>query len=79
MVTAFVEQGLNIFPAQLMHEPHLVGVHETRIAHHVAAVGQVDGQHRAAAVGDGAGAVLVQRGIVVGADVAAGKDLLDVR
>ncbi len=73
-----VEQGLNIFPAQLMHEPHLVGIHETRIAHHVAAVGQVDGQYRAAAVGDGAGAVLVQRGIVVRADVAAREDLLDV-
>ena len=35
-----------------MHEADLVGVHEARIAHHVAAVGQVDRQHRAAAVRD---------------------------
>jgi len=61
-----------------MDEAHLVGVHEARVAHHVAAVGEVDGEHRAAAVGDGARAVLVERGIVVRADVAAREDLLDV-
>jgi len=61
-----------------MDEAHLVGVHEAGVAHHVAAVGEVDGEHRAAAVRDGAGAVLVERGIVVRADVAAGEDLLDV-
>ncbi len=56
-----VEQRLDVFPGQLVDEPDLVGVHEARIAHHVAAVGQVDGEHRAAAVRDGAGAVVVQR------------------
>jgi len=41
-----VVQNLGDFrPAQLMHIPNLVGVHEARIAHHVAAVGQVHGQH----------------------------------
>ena len=73
-----VEQRLDVFPAQLVDEAHLVGVHEAGIAHHVAAVGEVDGQHRAAAVGDGAGAVVVQLGIVVGADVAAGEDFFQV-
>ena len=61
-----------------MDEADLVGVHEAGIAHHVAAVGQIDRQHRAAAVGDGAGAVLVQLLVVVGADVAAGEDLFQV-
>ncbi len=37
----------------------LVGVHEARVAHHVAAVGQVDGEHGAAAVLDGGSAVVV--------------------
>ena len=58
-----------------MDEADLVGVHEAGIAHHVAAVGEVDGQHRAAAVGHGRGAVVVQLLVVVGADVAAGEAL----
>jgi hypothetical protein len=41
-----------------MDEAHLVGVHEAGVAHHVAAVGQVDGQDRPAAVlYSGAGAL----------------------
>ena len=63
---------------QLMHEADLVRVHEARVAHHVAAVGQVDGQNRAAAVLDRAGAVIVQLFVVVGADVAAGKDFFQM-
>ena len=55
----------------------LVGVHEAGIAHHVAAVGEVDGEHRAAAVADGAGAVLVQIFVVVRGNVAAREILLD--
>ena len=47
-----VEQRLDVFPAQLVDEPDLVRVHEARVAHHVAAVGQVDRQHRTAAVLD---------------------------
>ena len=73
-----VEQRLDLFPAQLMHEPDLVGVHEARIAHHVAAVGQIDGQHRSAAVRDGGGAVVVQLFVVVGADVAARENVFQV-
>ena len=48
-----VENLLDVFPGQLMDEPDLVCIHETWIAHHVAAVGQVDGQHRPAAVQHG--------------------------
>jgi hypothetical protein len=59
-------------------EADLVGVHEARIAHHVAAVGQVHGEDRAAAVLDGAAAVVVELVVVVGADIAAGKHFLEV-
>ncbi len=52
-----------------MHESDLVGVHETRIAHHVAPVGQIHRQHRPPAVADRARAVIVQRLVVVGVDV----------
>ncbi len=61
-----------------MDEADLVGVHEAGIAHHVAAVGEVDGEDRAAAVGDGGGAVVVKLLVVVGADVAAGEDVFEV-
>ena len=43
-----------------MHVAHLIGVHEARIAHHVAAIGQVDRQHRSPAVLDRRRAVVVQ-------------------
>ena len=61
-----------------MHEPDLVGVHEARIAHHVAAVRQIDRQHRSAAVRDGAGPVIVKLFVVVGADVAAGEHVFEM-
>ena len=64
-----VEQRLDVFPAQLVDEPDLVRVHEARVAHHVAAVGQVDRQHRTAAVLNGRGPVVVQLFVVVRADV----------
>src|SRR5208337_2379834 len=73
-----VEHRLDVVPGQFMNEPNLVGIHEAGGAHHVAAVGQIDGEHRYAAVGDRAGTVFVQRGIVVGSDVAAGKNVFQV-
>ena len=73
-----VERRLDVVPGQLVDEAHLVGVHEARVAHHVAAVGEVDRQHRAAAVLDGAAAVVVQLLVVVRRDVAAREHLLEV-
>ena len=73
-----VEHRLDVVPRQLVDEANLVGVHEAGVAHHVAAVGQVDGQHRSAAVLDRAAAVVVQLLVVVGADVAAGEDVFQV-
>src|SRR2546422_851175 len=66
-----VEHLLNFRPRQLMHEADLIGVHEAGVAHHVAAVGQVNGQHRAAAVFHRRRSVVMQLLVVVGANVAA--------
>ena len=73
-----VEHGLDLVPGELVDEADLVGVHEAGVAHHVAAVGEVDGEDGAAAMGDGAGSMIVQGLVVVGADVAAGEDLFEV-
>ena len=73
-----VEQRLDVLPRQLVHEPDLVRVHEARIAHHVAAVREVDREDRAAAVLDGARAVVVQLLVVVRPDVAAREGVLEV-
>ena len=73
-----VEQRLDLFPAELVDEADLVRVHEARVAHHVAAVRQVDRQHRAAAVLDRRRAVVVQLLVVVRAHVGARERLLEV-
>src|SRR3954470_5208551 len=73
-----VEQRLDFFPGKLVHEPNLVRVHKTRVTHHIAAVGEVDGQDRATTVLDGAAAVIMQFLVVVGTDVAAGERVLQM-
>ena len=73
-----VEQRLDFFPGKLVHEPNLVRVHKTRVTHHIAAVGQVDGQDRATTVLDGAAAVIMQFLVVVGTDIPAREGLLQV-
>ena len=78
MVMALSSTFLMSSQRQLVDEADLVGVHEAGVAHHVAAVGQVDRQHRAAAVLDRAAAVVVQLLVVVRADVAAREHLLEV-
>ena len=40
-----VEHGLDLVPGELVDEADLIGVHEAGVAHHVAAVGEVDGEH----------------------------------
>ena len=61
-----------------MDEADLVRIHEARVAHHVAAVGQVDREDRAAAVLDGGAAVVVELLVGVRPDVAAGEHVLEV-
>ena len=77
MCMALSRISLNVVPGKLVHKAHLVGVHEAGIAHHVAAVGQVHGEHGAAPVFDGTGTVVVKTFVVVGANVAAREVLLD--
>ena len=71
-----VQQLLDVVQRQLVDVADLVGVHEARVAHHVAAVGQVDGQHRAAAVLDRRRAVVVEA-VGDGVEVAAGEQVLE--
>jgi hypothetical protein len=59
-------------------EANLVGIHEARIAHHVATVREIHRQNGAAAPLHGRRAVVVQLLIVVRAHVAAGKHGFDV-
>ncbi|MCG3162575.1 MAG: hypothetical protein JMDDDDMK_03854 [Acidobacteria bacterium] len=73
-----VQNLFDIIPAQLVNEADLVGVHETRVAHHVAAVRQVNRQHRAAAVLDRRGGVVVNVRVVVRVNVASGIHRFDV-
>ena len=40
-----VQHGLDLVPRQFVDEADLVGVHEAGVAHHVAAVRQIDRQH----------------------------------
>ena len=73
-----VQHGLDVVPRQLVNEAHLVRIHEARIAHHVAAVRQIDGQHRPAPVRHRGRAMVVQLLIVVRADVAPWKDFFQM-
>src|SRR5687768_2784244 len=62
-----------------MNEPNLVRVHEAWVAHHVAAIGQVDRKNRTAAVLNRARAMVMQLFVVVGLDVSTGEHRLDMR
>ena len=66
-----LENFLNFFPAQLVNVSHLVSVHEAGIAHHVAAVREVNGEDRAAAVANSARTMAVQVFVIVRRNIAA--------
>src|SRR4029077_13486014 len=55
-----VQDFLNFFPAEFVDVADLIGVHETGVAHHVAAVGEFDSENGAAAVANSRRAVLVE-------------------
>ncbi len=73
-----VQHGLDLVPRQFVNETDLVRIHEAGIAHHVAAVRKIDGQHGATAMRDGRRAVIVQLLVIVGADIAAREHLLQM-
>ncbi len=65
-----VEDLLDLVEAELVDVADLVGVHEARVAHHVATVGQVDRQNRAPPVADGRAAVPVDQLVAQRTEVA---------
>jgi len=71
-----VQQPLHVVQSQLVHVADLVRVHEARVAHHVAAVGEIDRQHGAASVFDRRGAVVVQA-VRHRIEVAAGEQMFE--
>src|SRR5207253_2507310 len=66
-----VEYRLRVLERRLVDIADLIGVHETRVAHHVAAVRQVNSENRAAAELYVRRAVLVYVRVFGGAEVAA--------
>ncbi len=72
-----VENLLDFVPAEFVNVTDLVGVHEARVAHHVAAVREVHGKDRAAAIAHRGRAVLVQVFVIVRGNIAAGVLCLD--
>ena len=61
-----------------MHKTDLVGVHETWITHHVAAVREIDRKHGPSTIPDRAGSMIVKGLVVVRLDIAARKRCLYV-
>ncbi len=72
-----VQDLLDLLHGQLVDVADLVRVHEAGAAHHVAAVGEVDGEHRPAAVLDGGRAVAVDQLVAHGREVAPREPALD--
>jgi hypothetical protein len=56
---------------------HLIGIHETWVAHHVAAVREIHCQNGAATVLYGTATVVVETFVVVGRNISAGEVLFD--
>src|SRR5215472_541793 len=73
-----VEQLTNRIPVQLVDESDLIGIHEAWITHHVAAIGEIDSQHRATAILNRTAAVMVQHFIAMSANIATGKNCLEM-
>ncbi len=73
-----VEDLADILHRKLVNETDLVRVHKARIAHHVAAVGQIDRQNRSAAVLDRRCAVIVELFVIVRFDIASREQRFDV-
>ena len=72
-----VEDRLDIFKLRLVNITHLIGVHEARIAHHVTAIREVDGQNRPAAKLDGGGAVSMNLLVLGALEITTKEEALD--
>ncbi len=69
-----IEDRFRVFVCRLVYITNLVCVHKARVAHHVAAVGEIDSQNRASAKLDVRRSVVVHVRIFGGAEVAAKKE-----
>ena len=72
-----VEDRFCVLKCRFMNVADLIRIHEARIAHHVAAVCQIDRQNRAAAEFDIARAVMMNVLVLGGLEIAAEKERLD--
>src|SRR5690349_9131051 len=72
-----IENRFRVFKRRLVNVTNLVRVHEARIAHHVAAIRQVDSQNRAASKLDIRSAVMMNVFIFSSAKVATEEQRLD--
>src|SRR5262245_10078927 len=61
-----------------MYQTNLVRVHETRVAHHVAAIGKVDRENCAPSIADRTVAVIVNSLIAMRSDVPTGKNCFEM-
>ena len=75
-VDGVIQDSLDLIPGQLMDEADLVRIHEARITHHVAAVGQIDRHDRAASVLHRRGTMRTERRFDR-REIATGKQVLD--
>src|SRR3989442_13935587 len=67
----------DFFPSQLMDITYLVGIHEAWVAHHVAAIREINREYGAAAMLDRTAAVVVKVLVVMCRNVAAWQGLFD--
>ncbi len=72
-----IENRFRVFKRRLVYVTNLVRVHEARVAHHVAAIGQVDSQNRAASKLDIRSAVTVYVFVFGSAEVTTKEERLD--
>jgi hypothetical protein len=56
-----------------MDKAHLVGIHKAGIAHHVAAIGQIDRQYRTPSMLNSTGAMIVEILIIMSPNIATGE------
>jgi hypothetical protein len=61
-----------------VNETNLVCIHEARIAHHVAAIGQVDREHGAPTILDGACTMIVKFLVVMRLNISTRKHIFNV-
>ncbi len=73
-----VQHSLDLFPGQFVDISNLVSVHKAGIAHHVAAIGEIDSQHGAASILHRGRTMVMQLLVVVRADIAAGENVFEV-